>query len=54
MFANEVAKRAESLVNDLQAKLAKGEVAELQNGQSISGMILESAKNALLIEAISS
>jgi hypothetical protein len=54
MFADEVARRAESLVNDLQAKLAGGEVAELQNGQSISGMILESAKNALLIEAISS
>jgi predicted nucleic acid-binding Zn-ribbon protein len=53
-FANEVAMRAEGLVNDLRAKLAGGEVAELQNGQSICGMILESAKNALLVRAISS
>jgi hypothetical protein len=53
MFADEVARRAESLVNDLRAKLAGGEVAELQHGQSISGMILESAKNALLVKAMS-
>jgi hypothetical protein len=53
MFADEVARRAESLVNDLRAKLAGGEVAELQNGQSIGGMILESAKNALLVKAMS-
>ena len=53
IFADEVARRAESLVDHLQAKLAGGEVAELQNGQSISGIILESAKNALLVEAIS-
>jgi DNA polymerase III alpha subunit (gram-positive type) len=54
MFADEVARRAESLVNKLQAKLAEGEVSELPNGQSISGMILESAKNALLVKAFSS
>lgn len=54
MFANEIARRAESLVNDLRAKLNGGEVTELPNGQSISGMILESAKNALLVRAISS
>jgi hypothetical protein len=54
MFADEVARRAASLVNELQAKLAGGEVSELQNGQSISGMILESAKNALLVKAFSS
>jgi hypothetical protein len=54
MFADEVARRAESLVNDLQAKLAGGEVAKLENSQSISGMILESAKNALLVRALSS
>ncbi|UPX14616.1 uncharacterized protein EKO05_0005093 [Ascochyta rabiei] len=54
IFADEVARRAESLVNDLRAKLAGGNVAELQNGQSISGMILESAKNTLLLQAISS
>jgi hypothetical protein len=54
MFADEVARRAESLVNQLQAKLAEDEVSELQNGQSISGMILESAKNALLVKAFSS
>jgi uncharacterized protein YlxW (UPF0749 family) len=41
-------------VNDLRTKLAGGEAGELQNGQSISGMILESAKNALLVQAISS
>jgi chromosome segregation ATPase len=54
MFTDEVARRAESLVNDLRAKLAGGEVAELPNGLSISEMILESAKNALLVQAISS
>ena len=54
MFADEVAKRAESLVNNLRAKLDGGEAGELQNGQTISGMILESAKNALLVQAISS
>lgn len=54
MFSDEVARRAESLVNGLRAKLAGGEVTELPNGQSISGMILESAKNALLVRAISS
>jgi hypothetical protein len=54
MFADEVARRAESLVNEHRAKLAGGEVTGLPNGQSISGMILESAKNALLVRAISS
>jgi chromosome segregation ATPase len=54
MFTDEVARRGESLVNDLRAKLAGGEVAELSNGLSISEMILESAKNALLVQAISS
>jgi hypothetical protein len=53
-FADEVARRAESLVKELQAKLAGSGVSELQNGQSIREMILESAKNALLIEAFSS
>ncbi|KAG9186445.1 hypothetical protein G6011_09553 [Alternaria panax] len=52
MFADEVAKRAESLVNNLRAKLDGAEACELQNGQSISGMILESAKNALLVQTI--
>jgi hypothetical protein len=52
MFADEVARRAESLVNDLRAKLAGGEATEPQNGQGISGMILETAKNALLIKAM--
>ena len=54
MFAEEVARRADSLVNDLQAQLAGGEVAQLENSQSIGGMILESAKNALLVRALSS
>ncbi|KAL6152699.1 hypothetical protein ACJQWK_11676 [Exserohilum turcicum] len=53
-FADEVSQRAEGLVNSYRAKLAGNEVGELQNGQTISGMILESAKNALLIKAISS
>jgi hypothetical protein len=48
MFADGLARRAGSTVNNLQATLAGGEVAELQNGQSISGMTQESAKNALL------
>jgi hypothetical protein len=54
MFADEVARRAESLVNDLRAKLAGGEATEPQNNQGISGMILETAKNALLIKTMSS
>jgi hypothetical protein len=54
MFADKVARRAESLVNDLRAKLAGSEATEPQNGQGISGMILETAKNALLINAMSS
>jgi chromosome segregation ATPase len=53
-FADEVARRAEGLVNSLRARPAGGEAGELQNGQSISEMILESAKNALLVEAVSS
>jgi hypothetical protein len=53
MFSNEVARRAESLVNELRAKLAGSNILELQNSQSIKGMILESAKNALLVEAFS-
>jgi chromosome segregation ATPase len=54
IFADEVARRAEDVVNNLQAKMAGGKVGEPQDGQSISRMILESAKNALLVEAISS
>jgi hypothetical protein len=54
MFANKVARRAKSLVNDLRAKLAGGEATEPQNSQGISGIILETAKNALLIKAMSS
>ena len=54
MFADEVAEKAESLVNNFRTKLAGGEVEGLHNGQSISEMILESAKNALLVETISS
>ncbi|KAJ5028938.1 hypothetical protein J3E73DRAFT_389528 [Bipolaris maydis] len=53
-FANKVSQRAEGLVNSYRAKLARNKVGELQNSQTISGMILESAKNALLIKAISS
>jgi chromosome segregation ATPase len=53
-FADEVARRAEDLVKSLEARLAGGEAGELQNGQSISEMILESAKNALLVQAVSS
>jgi chromosome segregation ATPase len=53
-FANKVARRAKGLVSSLQAKLAKSKVEELQNSQSISKIILKSAKNALLVEAVSS
>jgi len=54
VFADEVARQAEGLVRDLQVKLAGTEVDQSQKSQSISGMILESAKNALLVEAVSS
>lgn len=53
-FADEVARRAESLLNNSRASLAGGDVEGSHNGQSISEMILESAKNALLVQAISS
>jgi chromosome segregation ATPase len=52
-FADEVARRVEGLVNSPQTRLAGGKAGELDNEQSISAMILESAKNALLVEAIS-
>ncbi|KAF5852430.1 hypothetical protein GGP41_007861 [Bipolaris sorokiniana] len=54
MFADEVARRAESLLNNSRANLVGGDVEGSQNGQSISEMILESAKNALLVQEISS
>ncbi|EUC27560.1 hypothetical protein COCCADRAFT_111378 [Bipolaris zeicola 26-R-13] len=54
MFADEVARRAESLLNSSPARLAGGDVEGSQSGQSISGILLESAKNALLVQAISS
>ena len=54
VFADEVAKRAQSLLNNSSVRLAEGDVVGSQNGQSISGMLLESAKNALLVQAISS
>jgi hypothetical protein len=47
----ESAKRAEGLINHLRAKLS-GDVAEMQNGQSVSGLIVESAKNAVLVAAM--
>jgi hypothetical protein len=40
-------------VNSPQTRLAEGEAGESENFQSISAMILESAKNALLVEAVS-
>jgi hypothetical protein len=52
MFADSFASRAESIVNNVQASLAGGEVAEPQNEQSLSGITLESAKNALLVETV--
>jgi uncharacterized phage infection (PIP) family protein YhgE len=52
-FADEVARRVEGLVNSPQTRLAGGKAGELDNDQSISAMILESAKNALLVEAVS-
>ncbi|KAF7445905.1 hypothetical protein A1F94_007273 [Pyrenophora tritici-repentis] len=54
MFADEVAEKAEILVNNFRTRLAGGEVEGLHVGQSISGLILESAKNALLVKAVSS
>jgi hypothetical protein len=54
VFADEVAKRAQSLLNNSSVRLAEGDVDGSQNGQSISEMLLESAKNALLVQAISS
>lgn len=53
-FADEVSRRAEDLVNSYRAKLTGSELGELRNPQTISGMILESAKNALLVKAVSS
>ncbi|CAN9212200.1 unnamed protein product [Alternaria alternata] len=53
-FANKVARRVKGLVNSPQTRLAEGKAEELSNNQSISAIILESAKNALLIEAVSS
>lgn len=52
-YTKEVSERAEGLINHLRAKSTGVEVAEMHNGQSVSGMILESAKNALLVAAMS-
>ncbi|XP_014553188.1 hypothetical protein COCVIDRAFT_29559 [Bipolaris victoriae FI3] len=54
MFADKVARRAESLLNNSQANLVRGDIESSQNSQSISKIILESAKNALLMQEISS
>lgn len=53
MFADEVARRAESLLENSRSRLAGGGANDSDNGQSISRMILESASNALLVQAIS-
>ena len=44
---------SKGLVSSPQTRLAGGKTGELDNDQSISAMILESAKNALLVEAVS-
>ncbi|OAL56162.1 hypothetical protein IQ07DRAFT_498641 [Pyrenochaeta sp. DS3sAY3a] len=51
--AEEVARRAEGLVKHMTAKLSGADVTEMPNGQSISGLLLESASNALLVAAMS-
>lgn len=50
-YAQEVARQAEEIINDLRTGSAEREVGEKPNGQSISAMIMQSAKNALLVEA---
>ncbi|RYO39265.1 hypothetical protein AA0111_g2067 [Alternaria arborescens] len=54
MFADKVSRRAEGLVKSFWARLGEGEAEELQNGQSITEMILKLAKNEMLVEAVSS
>ncbi|KAJ6201960.1 hypothetical protein J3E72DRAFT_182298 [Bipolaris maydis] len=54
MLAYEVARQAESLLENSPANLAGGGMNNSENGQSISRMLLESAKNALLVHATSS
>jgi hypothetical protein len=51
-FAVEVSRKAEKLVNNLQAISDGGDMPVL-NGQSVSAMILESAKNLQLVNAMS-
>jgi hypothetical protein len=53
-YAKEVSVKAESLINHhLQTEGRGGEAAEGRKGQSLSAMILESAKNSLLVNAMS-
>jgi FtsZ-binding cell division protein ZapB len=51
--AKEVSKRAQSLIDHLRAEMSGGEVAEVYKGQSMSAMILEFAKNSLLVKTMS-
>jgi phage shock protein A len=50
-YAEEVSRQAEETINGLCAGITKGEDGEEHNGQSISAMIMQSAKNALFVEA---
>lgn len=50
-YAEEVSRQAEETINGLCAGITKGEDGEEHNGQSISAMITQSAKNALFVEA---
>jgi hypothetical protein len=50
-YAEEVSREAEETINGLCAGITKGEDGEEHNGQSISAMIMQSAKNALFVEA---
>ncbi|KAF1967664.1 hypothetical protein BU23DRAFT_602703 [Bimuria novae-zelandiae CBS 107.79] len=50
-YAEEVTRQAEKIINDLRTRTVEGEVGGTHDGQSISAMILQSARNTLLVEA---
>jgi hypothetical protein len=49
----ETTRRADELSNGFRARAARGEVADPLNGQSLSELVLESAKDSLLVRAMS-
>ncbi|KAF9729886.1 hypothetical protein PMIN01_11819 [Paraphaeosphaeria minitans] len=50
-YAEEVARQAQEIINNVRTGPTEGEVGEGHNGQSISAIILQSAKSVLLVEA---